>query len=337
MRIEQDYGLEKHNTFHLPVKTQYFVEYQTEQELQTILSDEYFQECRILHIGSGSNLLFFDNFAGIVLHSAIKGIEKTKEDDKNVYLRVGAGVIWDDLVAYAVQNGWGGIENLSLIPGETGAAAIQNIGAYGAEVKDVIETVEAFERSTRTKRIFTREECNYGYRSSIFKTDCDDKYIVTYVTVCLSKQPGLSLSYGNLKEALAGYSEVSLATVREAIISIRRQKLPDPEQCGNAGSFFMNPVITNQHFEKLRLQYPSMPSYPASDGKVKIPAGWLIEQCGFKGKSYGTVGVYEKQALVLVNLGNATGTEISMLAESIRMKVSAQFEIEIVPEVKYIV
>lgn len=337
MKIEQDYELEKHNTFHLPVKAQYFVEYQTEQELQLILSDEYFRECRILHIGSGSNLLFLDDFAGIVLHSAIKGIEKTKEDDKHVYLRVGAGVNWDDLVAYAVLNGWGGIENLSFIPGETGAAAIQNIGAYGVEVKDVIETVEAFERSTRTKHTFTREACKYDYRSSIFKTAYEDQYIITYVTICLSKQPQLSLSYGNLNEALAGYPEVSLATVREAVISIRRQKLPDPGQCGNAGSFFMNPVITSSHFEELKLRYPSIPSYPAPGGKVKVPAGWLIEQCGFKGKSYGTVGVYEKQALVLINLGNATGTEISMLAESIRMKVATQFGIEIVPEVKYIV
>ena len=336
MRIEENYSLEKHNTFHLPVKTRWFMEYADEEELGRILHDEYFQECLSLHIGSGSNLLFINDFNGIILHSAIKGMTPVKETDDHVYLRVGAAEQWDDVVAYAVSNGWGGIENLSLIPGEAGAAAIQNIGAYGAEVKDVIETVETYNQLTFEKRIFTNEECLYGYRSSYFKNEHNDPYIVTYITLRLDKHPRLSVNYCNLKDELAKYPEVTLKTIREAVIAIRREKLPDPEVLGNAGSFFMNPVIPAAQFEKLKTQYPEIPSYPAGEGKVKVPAGWLIEQCGFKGKSHGAVGVYEKQALVLVNLGEARGHEIALVAESIRAAVKDRFGIEIMPEVKYV-
>ena len=255
MRIEQNYSLEKHNTFHLPVKTRWFMEYETEEELQRILHDEYFQECLSLHIGGGSNLLFINDYNGIIIHSRIKGISISAETDEYVSLRVGAAEIWDDVVAYAVSKGWGGIENLSLIPGEAGAAAIQNIGAYGMEIKDVVESVEAYDQLTFEKRTFT--------------------------------------NYGTLKEELTKYPEVTLETIREAVITIRRQKLPDPEVLGNAGSFFMNPIITAEHFEKLKKQFPEIPSYPASEGKIKVPAGWLIEQCGFRGKNHGPVGVYE--------------------------------------------
>lgn len=336
MRIEENYSLEKHNTFHLPVKTRWFMEYANEEELGRILRDEYFQECISLHIGSGSNLLFINDFNGIVFHSAIKGISVANETEDHVWLRVGAAELWDDVVAYAVGKGLGGIENLSNIPGEAGAAAIQNIGAYGVEIKDVIDQVETYNRLTFEKRVFTNEECQYDYRYSYFKNEHNDPHIVTYITLRLDKKPCFSVHYGNLKEKLAEYGEVSLKTIREAVISIRREKLPDPEVLGNAGSFFMNPVIPAAQFEKLKAQYPEMPSYPAAEGKVKVPAGWLIEQCGFKGKSHGQVGVYEKQALVLVNLGEARGHEIALVAESIRTAVKDRFGIEIMPEVKYV-
>lgn len=336
MRIEENYSLESHNTFHLPVKTRWFMEYANEEELGRILRDEYFQECLSLHIGSGSNLLFMNDFNGIILHSAIKGITVEEETDHTVLLRVGAAEQWDDVVAYAVSHGWGGIENLSLIPGEAGATAIQNIGAYGVEVKDVIEKVETYNQLSFEKRIFTNQECEYGYRSSYFKNEQNEPHIVTFVSIRLHKNPTLSIDYKDLQEELASYPEPTLQVVRDAIIAIRRRKLPDPGELGNAGSFFMNPVIPAVHYEKLKTQYPSIPSYPAGEGQIKVSAGWLIEQCGFKGKSHGQVGVYEKQALILVNLGEAKGYEIALVAESIRTAVSDRFGIDIVPEVKYV-
>lgn len=336
MRIEENYSLEKYNTFHLPVKSRWFMEYADEEELNRILRDEYFQECLSLHIGGGSNLLFINDFNGIILHSQIKGISVVEETDDSVLLRIGAAEKWDDVVAYAVSKGWGGIENLSLIPGETGAAAIQNIGAYGAEIKDVIETVEAYNQLSFEKRLFTNEECQYGYRSSFFKNEHNDPYIVTHVNIRLRKKPQFSVGYGNLRDELACYPETTLQAVRDAVIAIRRRKLPDPDELGNAGSFFMNPVIPEKQYEALKKQYPDIPSYPAEEGKVKVPAGWLIEQCGFKGKTHGQVGVYEKQALILVNLGDARGHEIALVAESIREAVSDKFGIELIPEVKYV-
>lgn len=336
MRIEQDFSLKEYNTFHLPVRTRWFMEYENEEDLDKILRDEYFRDCRHLHIGGGSNLLFLGDFDGIVMHSAIKGFQVTEENDRYVLLRVGAATVWDEVVAYCVANGWAGVENLSHIPGETGAASIQNIGAYGVEIKDVVETVEAYEVETGKKQVFTNEACRYAYRSSIFKTEYENRYIVTHVTLKLGRYPQFSLSYGNLKEALSTCPEITLDTVRQTVINIRKQKLPDPDVIGNAGSFFMNPVISPELFGILKEHYPGIPFYPATGNTVKIPAGWLIEQCGFKGKSYGPVGVYEKQALVLVNLGEATGTDIAMLAESIRKEVARNFGVEIVPEVKYI-
>ncbi|MCD8194499.1 MAG: UDP-N-acetylmuramate dehydrogenase [Tannerellaceae bacterium] len=336
MKIEENYSLEKHNTFHLPVKTRWFMEYETEQELEKILRDEYFQECGSVHIGGGSNLLFLNDYNGIVLHSAIKGMTVVEETDREVLLRIGAAERWDDIVAYAVSKGWGGIENLTDIPGETGAAAVQNIGAYGVELKDVIVSVEAYNQLSFEKQVFPVAACKYSYRYSIFKDAQQEPHIITYVTIRLSKLPEFKLEYGNLSQELAAYPEVSLQHIRQAVKHIRRQKLPDPAELGNAGSFFMNPVVPVTSFEKIRQEYPGIPCYPHAEGLVKIPAGWLIEQCGFKGKSHGAVGVYEKQALVLVNLGGATGHEIALVAESIRTAVQERFGIEIMPEVKYI-
>ncbi len=337
MKIEQNYSLLSHNTFGLPVKTRWFMEYDTEEELQKILRDEYFQECLSLHIGSGSNLLFLNDYDGIILHSNIKGITITNESEREVSLRIGAAEQWDDVVAFAVQQGYGGIENLSYIPGEAGAAAVQNIGAYGMEIAEVVRSVETYNQITFEKRIFICDECEYSYRNSYFKNEHNDPHIVTYLNLLLSKEPEYRLDYGNLRQELAGETEINLKKIREAVIRIRQQKLPEPRELGNAGSFFTNPMVENEHYERLKVTYPDIPSYPLPDGRRKIPAGWLIEQCGFKGKTHGAVGVYEKQALVLVNLGGATGDEIALVAESIRTGVAELFGIELIPEVKYIV
>lgn len=310
------------------------MEYENEEELERILKDEYFQECLSLPIGEGSNLLFVNDFNGIVFHSQIKGITVAEETQETVLLRVGAAEHWDDVVAFAVSKGWGGIENLSHIPGEAGAAAVQNIGAYGAEIKDVIETVEAYNQLTFEKKRFANAQCQYGYRHSYFKETDHDPYIVTYINLRLQKNPQYKLDYGNLTDALKG-RELSLSTVRDAIIEVRRNKLPEPEELGNAGSYFMNPVIPQMQFDELKNAYPHMPSYPVGD-HVKVPAGWLIEQCGFKGKREGNVGVYEKQALIIVNHGGATGDEVATFAESIRQSVYKTFGISLTPEVRYV-
>lgn len=337
MRIEQNYSLERHNTFRLPVKSRWFMEYSSEEELERILHDEYFQECYSLHIGSGSNLLFLNDFNGIILHSAIKGMTVAEASEESVLLRVGAGELWDDVVAYAVSHGWYGIENLTGIPGEAGAAAVQNIGAYGAEFKDAVEKIEAYNRLTFEKVAFMKSDCDYAYRYSRFKNEYNDPCIITYIYIRLSKRGELNLAYAGLKELLRNVESPSLADVRRAVAALRAEKLPDFEKLGNAGSFFMNPLVDRSVYEKLKAQYPTMPFYPSEElSKVKIPAGWLIEQCGLKGKRHGAVGVYDKQALVLVNLGGATGDEIALMAESIRQAVSDKFGIELLPEVKYV-
>jgi UDP-N-acetylmuramate dehydrogenase len=333
MRIEEHYSLEKHNSFRLPVKTRWFVEYENEEELMRILRDEYFRTCDSISIGSGSNILLLNDYSGIVLHSAIKGIIVTEETEDIVRLRIGAAEVWDSVVAYAVDQGWYGIENLSGIPGECGGAAIQNIGAYGAEIKDVIEAVETYNQQTCEKQVFNKEACRYAYRHSRFKEENEPPYVIAHICIRLSKIPRFSLPYGDIKERIA---DVTLSNVRETILAMRQEKLPDPDRFGNAGSFFMNPVITAGQWETLKAEYPDMPFFPAEEGKVKIPAGWLIEQCGFKGQSQGEAGTYEKQALVLINLGHASGQDIALLAESIRTAVAQRFHIELIPEVKYI-
>ena len=334
MKTEEHYSLQHLNTFRLAVKTRHFIEYENEHELAVSLRDAHACKLSILPIGQGSNLLFLKDFDGIVLHSAIKGITLIAETDENVLLRVGAAEIWDDVVQYAVEQGWGGIENLSLIPGETGAAAVQNIGAYGMEIKDVVETIEAISTVNYEKRTFLNADCKYDYRSSIFKNQ--PTYVITHVTLRLQKKPVFHLEYGNLKAILGTNKPVTLQKIREAAITIRREKLPDPNELGNAGSFFMNPIVRSEKLKNLIKDYPSIPYYPAKDGFVKISAGWLIEQCGLKGKRFGQVGVYGHQALVIVNYGGATGYEIAQIADYIRETVYLRFDVQLVPEVKYI-
>ena len=299
-----NYSLLNHNTFGMDVKAKRYVEYDSEDELVQLLSS---LQGKVLHIGGGSNLLFCGDFDGTILHSAIKGIEVVEdvEGDDEVLVRVGAGEVWDDFVAWAVAEGYGGVENLSLIPGEVGASAVQNIGAYGVEAKDVIAMVEAVDMASGEKRLFANAECGYAYRQSIFKQELKGKYAITYVIYRLQKQPKLKLEYGNILAALEDKAQVTVADVRRAIIDIRNAKLPDPKVVGNAGSFFMNPVVSREKFLSIQKDYPTMPFYDV-DGGVKIPAGWLIEQCGWKGKSLGRAGVHDKQALVLVNRGGAS-------------------------------
>lgn len=336
MKIFRDYSLLPHNTFGMDVKASVFIEYASVKELKEVLS-LYVKDNQWLHIGKGSNLLFTGDFSGIILHSAIKGYEVIHEDTNEVVVRVGAGEVWDDFVAMTVENEWYGAENLSLIPGEVGASAVQNIGAYGVEAKDLIVGVEAIEVSTGKESIFKNEECGYAYRESVFKSSLKYQYLVTHVSYRLKKTPCYHLDYGNIRLELEKQKVcLTLANVRQAIISIREAKLPDPKLQGNAGSFFMNPVISRKHFEALLVDYPLMPHYEVDAESIKIPAAWMIDQCGWKGKRLGRAGVHDKQALVLVNLGGAVGTEVIALSEAIQKSVYEKFGINILPEVNFI-
>lgn len=332
MRIEHGYSLLEHNTFGIDVKADNFIEYDNVEELRQLIPQ---LTAPYIHIGGGSNLLFTGDYHGTVLHSIIKGIELVDEADEAVYVRVGAGVVWDDFVQWAVDHQYGGVENLSLIPGEAGASAVQNIGAYGVEAKDVIVEVEAVDLRDGAKHVFSNADCRYGYRQSRFKGEWKGLYAVTHVTYSLSKHPVLKLDYGNIRSVLADTNNVSIADVRRAIIDIRNAKLPDPKVAGNAGSFFMNPVVSIAKYEEIKMMYPDVPHYEV-DGGVKIPAGWMIEQCGWKGKTLGKAGVHDKQALVLVNRGKATGDDVLRLCESICKDVKDRFGVAIYPEVNVI-
>ncbi len=288
-----------------------------------------------LHIGGGSNLLFTKDYDGLILHSRIEGIEVTEEDDRFVSVRVGAGVVWDDFVAYCVEHGWYGAENLSLIPGEVGASAVQNIGAYGVEVKDLITAVETVNIQAE-ERVYLVEECGYTYRNSIFKRPENKATFVTYVRFRLSKEEHYTLDYGTIRQELEKYPSLTLSVVRKVIIAIRESKLPDPKVMGNAGSFFMNPIVPKEELEALQQEYPRIPYYELADGRVKIPAGWMIDQCGWKGKALGPAAVHDKQALVLVNRGGAKGSDIIALSDAVRASVREKFGIDIHPEVNFI-
>jgi UDP-N-acetylmuramate dehydrogenase len=336
MKIEQNYSLLKHNTFGLNVKTRYFVEYENEADLQKLLQDEFFFSQRFWHIGQGSNLLFLGDFDGIIVHSAIQGIELMKEDEQSVWLKVGGGNDWDAFTDYCVKKGWGGLENLSGVPGEVGASAVQNIGAYGVEVSDLIEEVHTYFLETGEKKVFQKAECEYAYRNSFFKKpENKGKYYITHVVFKVSKKPVFNLDYGHVKELLDG-KPITLENLRQTIISIRNRKLPDPKIVGNAGSFFVNPYICMEHFKALQKQYPDISSYPVNDEVVKVSAAWLIDKCGLKGKTQGGAAVHEKQALVIINQNHATGAEIAALAEEIKKTVKEKFFIELRAEVNYI-
>ena len=328
------YSLLPYNTFGIDVSAARFLEYSSVEELKKLIVQGAIVT-PFLHIGGGSNLLFTKDYDGLILHSRIGGIEVTAEDSQAVSLRVGAGVVWDDFVACCVEHGWYGAENLSLIPGEVGASAVQNIGAYGVEVKDLITAVETV-NIQGYERVYSVEECEYAYRNSIFKRPENKSVFVTYVRFRLSKEERYTLDYGTIRQELAKYPAPTLPIVRKVIIEIRESKLPDPKVTGNAGSFFMNPIVAKDKLEALQRDYPRIPYYELPDGRVKIPAGWMIDQCGWKGKSLGPAAVHDKQALVLVNRGGAKGSDVIALSDAVRASVRDKFGIDIHPEVNVI-
>ena len=335
-QLKEDFSLINHNTFGLNVQTKYFITCNSVDDICDFISIHYKKSLPLMVLGGGSNVLFVSDFEGYILKPDIQGIEMSNETKEFVEIRVGAGEDWDELVNYCVEKDWGGIENLSLIPGNVGTSPIQNIGAYGVEVKDVITSVETIEMETLKKFKFRNSECEFAYRDSIFKRKLKGKHIITHVCFRLKKQPDFKLDYGNLKLKLAEYGSVDLEHIRKAVVEIRESKLPKPEDIGNAGSFFKNPIIEKNHAERIQKDHPELPLYVLNNGKVKIPAGWLIEKAGFKGKKVGNIGVHEKQALVIVNYGNATGEEILHLAKNIQQAVIILFEIELDMEVNIV-
>ncbi len=336
--IKQEVSLLSFNTFGIEAKARYFVEVTSIEALKAILLDPDYQAIPKLILGGGSNLLFTQDFDGLVIKMGIKGIEKMREDNENIWVKVGAGENWHDFVVYCLEQGWYGVENLSLIYGTVGAAPMQNIGAYGVELKDIFDLLIAIDRETGNQQFFTHADCKFGYRESVFKSELKDKYVIAEVIFHLSKKPQINTSYGTIQQTLVemGISQPTPKAVSEAVIRIRKSKLPNPEQVGNAGSFFKNPEILKSHFENLREQYPNMPSYPAGEQKVKVPAGWLIEQCGWKGRKVGNTGAHKDQALVIVNYGMATGLEISELATKIQASVLEKFGIQLHTEVNIV-
>lgn len=334
IRSFTNYSLRNHHTFGTEATALHYFEFTETEDLKGFLETTVkWKNLPILILGEGSNLLFVSDFNGLVVNPNIPGIAEVHEDRNNIWLEVGAGVRWDDLVDYAVFNGWGGIENLSLIPGKVGAAAVQNIGAYGMEIQNRIESVTGFDFESLTEYTIDAPECKYGYRDSIFKNQLKDRFIITSVVFKLDKFPEFILNYGDLKTETEKLGNVSLRNIRKAVIGIRESKLPDSKVYGNAGSFFKNPVIDSVLAEQLKSVYPTMPTYSASNGKTKLAAGWLIEQCGWKGFRRGDAGVHEKQALVIVNYGKATGKEIYDLSEEIRQSVQDKFGVELEREV----
>ncbi len=332
--IRKGISLKPFNSFGIEAKTAFWAELTEESDLFRLQETDTFQKLQRQILGGGSNILITRDYPGLMLKIRIPGITVISEDDREVVLSIGAGVEWDELVRFTTQRGWGGLENLSMIPGETGAAPIQNIGAYGVELESVFISLDAVQLETGEKTTFDREMCRFGYRDSIFKRSHKGKYLITNVTLRLSKQPRLRLDYGNLKAVLdsEGVRNPDISDVSRAVRKIRSSKLPDPAVTGNAGSFFKNPVITSDQFRKLSELHSAIPSYPAGD-MVKIPAAWLIDQCGFKGKRVGDAGVHEHHALILVNHGNASGADILALADDIRSEVAGRFGVALEPEV----
>lgn len=317
------------------MEAEYFANVRSLQDLKAFLEDEQLHGLPVLILGGGSNILFTEHVKGLVLLNELSGIEVVSEDQQEVVVKAGAGVNWHELVNYTVQKGWGGLENLSLIPGTVGAAPIQNIGAYGVELKDSFVELEALQLDNKSIVRFTREDCNFGYRDSIFKREGKGKYIILSVTFRLNKQPVLNTRYGAIEQQLTamGVTHPTVHDISQAVIAIRTSKLPDPKKIGNAGSFFKNPEIPLQQFEVLQKAYPDIVAYPAGGNHVKVAAGWLIEKAGWKGKVIGNVSMHSQQALVLVNLGGASGKELLDHARNVQRDVEQKFGILLEMEV----
>jgi len=338
MEIRKNVSLKNYNTFGIDVTAEQFVEVSTLAEVEEVAGDSSFDIDKTLIIGGGSNILLTQNVSGLVVKNNLKGVEVVKETGDHVYVKFMAGEVWHDAVLYCVNNGYAGIENLSLIPGLCGAAPMQNIGAYGVELVNVFDQLEAFNYNSKQFEIFNKEACEFGYRESVFKKRLKNKYLICSITLKLNKQPTFNVDYGAIQQTLEANNvkDLSIKAISDAVIQIRQSKLPNPAELGNSGSFFKNPEIEQDAFDKLIADYPNAPHYPLANGKVKVPAGWLIEQCGWKGKRVGNTGAHKNQALVLVNYGNATGNEIHHLALEIKQSVKQKFGVDIEPEVNVV-
>lgn len=336
VRIEKNINLKSLNSFHIDAKAKYLCRITQPDQLQELLATDIYLSEKHYVLGGGTNILVTKDFDGLLIKVEMKGLEKKETSDNTVKIKVSAGENWHQLVEYAVSQQWGGIENLSLIPGTVGAAPMQNIGAYGVEIKDVVDQVEAIDLSSGSTRVFTNHECGFGYRESVFKNNLKEKFFISSVTLTLTtNNHRLNTSYGALQEVLRkmDVSNITIQEISRAVIQIRKAKLPDPDIIGNAGSFYKNPTIDLQKYEFLTAIHGSIPSYPIDNQHVKLPAGWLIEQCGWKGKRINHVGVHPLQALVLVNYDNGSGDEILQLAKEIQQSVFEKFQIVLTPEV----
>ena len=339
MDFQQNYSLKKLNTFGIDATAKYFSSFSNVDSLAEALEYQPInQSTNQLILGGGSNILFTKNFAGLVLKNEISGIEKVSEDAEHVFIKAGAGVEWHAFVLYCIENNLAGAENLSLIPGSVGASPMQNIGAYGVEIKDIFHELEAYSIHNKKLITFSKIDCEFGYRESVFKNKFRNQFVISSVTYRLNKIPKFNTSYGAIEQELLkqGIHDLSIKAISDAVISIRRSKLPDPAVIGNAGSFFKNPTVPNTHFEKLKEQFPAIVGYAVNDNETKLAAGWLIEQCGWKGFRKGDAGCHEKQALVLVNYGNASGDEILHLSEKIIDSVKMTFDVELHREVNIV-
>jgi len=334
--LHKNYSLEPYNTFGIEAKADYFFEFDTSDEIKSFLDDNPLDNINYLILGGGSNLLFTDDYEGLVLHPNIKGIDIVSENEDSVLVKAGANEDWDEFVAWAVAHNYSGIENLSLIPGVVGAVPVQNIGAYGVEACEVVEKLDAISIETKKQVEFQNFHCEFDYRDSVFKKEYKNLFIITHVYFRLSKKAEFKLEYGAIKKELENYDEINLQNIREVIIKIRESKLPDPLEIGNAGSFFKNPVVETEFAEKLVTKHPDLPNYEVDNKNTKLAAGWLIEQCGWKGKQVGQAGVHKDQALVLVNLGGAKGHEVLQLANEIKKSVLLKFGVKLEMEVNAI-
>ncbi len=334
--IYENISLRKYNTFGLNIKADRLITFKMEENAIRFFEQQKESDGKFLIVGGGSNILFTSDFHGTIIHPDLDRINMEEKKSDYVIVSSGAGVVWDVLVELTVNHGFGGLENLSLIPGLVGATPVQNIGAYGAEVRETIEKVRAVSMTDGSVREFTNKECRFGYRDSIFKGELRGKYLITKVYYKLSTRPKLSLEYGSLKDEVNKLGSTSLLNVRQIVINTRQKKLPDPLQIGNAGSFFKNPVVTDKVAEELKSKNPGLPVFKDRTGCIKLAAGWLIEQCGWKGKRIGEAGVHDKQALILVNHGNATGKELFKLSEQIRESVLNKFGISLEREVEVV-
>ena len=339
IQLQENISLRRLNTFGIEAKAKYFVEVTSAEILQELLRHPIYRDYPHLVLGGGSNILFTRDFEGIVIKCTLNGISVSHETDDFIHVKAAAGENWHALVAHCVQHSWGGIENLSLIPGTVGAAPMQNIGAYGAEIKDVIENVNGIELSTGAEQSFTNSACQFNYRESIFKQELKEKYFISSITLRLTKKNHqINIQYGALQEALKQHhiDHPTIKDVSETVIAIRQSKLPDPRLIGNAGSFFKNATLSKEVFASIKNDHPSIPFYSTDSQFVKVPAAWLIEQCGWKGKKFGDIGIHSMQALVLVNYGNGKGEEIFNLAMKIQQSVKEKFGIILMTEVNII-